>query len=163
MRGITVGAGRGRARLAVIAAGAAAVVVGGLVSAQGASAGTVHPTGYTCRSDQTGSYAAVAFGVSLDSCALGNGYNGVAARVGVHNSNGTLVDVCAHAVDLATGAWAYDYQCKGWSGASGTLDFPYHSLPTGKYVISVGFWANNPSGGLTYYGDVQSPQINVTP
>ncbi|MFI9809957.1 hypothetical protein ACIHEJ_37605 [Streptomyces sp. NPDC052301] len=140
-------------------------VIAALTSAQSASALTIHPTGHTCRSETAGSFAPVAFNVSLDSCSLGNGGYGVSPQAGIHNPGGVPIDICAHAVDVNTGNWAYDYGCAGWNSQTSWDWKPktYHDLPTGTYVISVGFWANNSSGSLSYYGDIQSPRITVTP
>ncbi|MFE9610209.1 hypothetical protein [Streptomyces sp. NPDC006012] len=154
-------------RFGVPAVVAGTAVIAALTSAQSASAQTIHPTGYTCRSEATGNNAEVAFKVSLDSCSIGNGAYGVAPEVKIHNPYGVGIFVCAHAINVdKPGEWAWDYKCADdWKTNTDWTWDPrnFKDLGTGSYVISAGFWGYAANGALQYFGDVQSPRINVTP
>lgn len=133
-----------------------------------APAASAADTGGGCRSSYTGDWAVEPGGVDVDACVYPNpSHSGnLWAQIGFVNV--TPIDPCAQLINVATGAWTYDYGCIGWQEP--TFEDTYSDILTpgpgldvaaGKYVVQVGFWAHDSTGVLRYYGNVQSPVITV--
>ena len=146
-------------RVAIAGAIAVAGVVVGTGSAHANSA-------ELCRSQVVGSYAPVIDNIQLDSCYhVEDDRKTIYATVPFTNHNEDNITICAHLVNVATGAWAHDfgcdYQTNSWEGTAWPGNCCYGTgmewyADPGTYVVSAGLWLNG-----QYYGDVESPRTQI--
>ncbi|SEM63858.1 hypothetical protein [Streptacidiphilus jiangxiensis] len=139
---------------------AATITVAGAV----AGTGSAHAaqTAYQCRSD---GYP-VTNTVRIQPCYYVYDGRIMEAEIIFQNYSGTALVYCAHAVNVANGAWAHDFGCTSsgatndyvWAGHDPGYGSSYSdwSAPAGTYVISAGFWMNG-----HYLGDIQSPRTTI--
>lgn len=153
-------------RAAAVTAALGTLCAGVVAVAPNASADTWVQS---CRSWNTkdGKWATEPYGVTLDSCFGANDTDpgNVEAQIG-YTTSGQSIDACAQLVNIATGAWAKNYGCIGWSGANQGQTYSqwlttWTDVAAGTYVVQVGFWAYDASGQLQYLGNVQSPKATV--
>ena len=163
MRGSTLFGRQETKRIAAALAVAGTLLVGGVVTAQNASANTT--AGKQCR---LGGPASETYGISDDPCATGDGSRGVEDSATFTNPGNVSIKVCAQLLAVnSNGSTTQvgDYGCNAAYSTARTITLKttLHTdigipEPGGTFVVQAGYWEN---GGTTYVTGAQSGRVQV--